>query len=330
MTQGLRDLGNEAVKSKLIKLAGHQDICRAWSVLKKLAGAPSQQGFTLPLVMIMVAISLVAISSVTFLATHFRSIANAEDGERIYYAFDASIEAALADLVRGADLLDASYSPPSVALNDVTPSITIADPGSVATLAPLPQFFDPGVSDPELVKITSSRSYLMHILNVHQGALRVNWAFDITGSLGAEPTGSVTIKLLKGAETKSPGRSIGCPTGDTLVSAEQSFTISGTHNVFSGTIEVTEPGVYSIAFCVNELNQGSLTTMPFQPTGHDDDTWVYGTVYKDYKITSQADGASLTAHVRQMPGPIQPPAGEWSDVNISWITNQVTPYQWAR
>ena len=53
--------------------------------------ALDQSGFTMPFVLVMIPISLVAISSVTLLATHFRSIATAEDGERLYYAMDAGI-----------------------------------------------------------------------------------------------------------------------------------------------------------------------------------------------------------------------------------------------
>jgi len=52
-----------------------------------------QRGFTLPLVMVMTAISLVANSSITLLARHFRSITIAQDGASIYDPLDAAEEA---------------------------------------------------------------------------------------------------------------------------------------------------------------------------------------------------------------------------------------------
>ena len=91
----------------------------------------------MPFVLVMIAISLVAISSVTLLATHFLSIASAEDGERLYYAMDAGIEAAMADLVRGADLLDPAYSLPELDVNNVRTTVTIDSPGESANLEPI-------------------------------------------------------------------------------------------------------------------------------------------------------------------------------------------------
>ncbi|MCH7605906.1 MAG: response regulator transcription factor [Chloroflexi bacterium] len=52
-------------------------------------------------------------------------------------------------------------------------------------------------------------------------------------------------------------------------------------------------------------------------------------VFMDLNMPEQ-NGIEATAYVRQMPGPTQPPAGDWSDANISWITNLVTPFHWGR
>ena len=98
----------------------------------------------------------------------------------------------------------------------------------------------------------------------------------------------------------------------------------------SGAIDISEPGAYSVAFCVENLAGAIITAHPYQPSGILTDTWIYGMVYKDYKITAHAEVATITAFVRQMPGPTQPPVGGWSRANISWITNRVTPYQWVR
>lgn len=295
-----------------------------------------QGGFTLPFVVVMLAISVVAVSSITFLATHFLSITSAEDGERAYYALDAAVEAVMADLVRGANPLEPICSPSTVTINGLTPCVTITTPGSAASLTPLQQYFDPGMRHPELVKISEGERYLVHIFNVHPGGgvFQVNWAFNITPTGGDPPTGTVILKVLQNVGNHPPGGSLGCTEGGLRAPiATREFDSEGLFSVSSGGITIdsnTAPGPFSVAFCVETLTGATLTTEPFKPTGKLVDTWIYAIAYKDYKITAEAEGASITVHVRQMPGPTQPPAGNWSATNISWITNRVTPYQWAR
>ena len=289
-----------------------------------------QAGFTLPFVLVIIAISVVAVSSVTFMAAHFRSIASAEDGERLYYALDAAVELVMADLVRGADALAPSYSPPAAEINGITPAISIVSPGGAANLAPITEYFDPGLRHPHLVNIPEGERYLLHVLNVHPGSFQVNWAFDVA-TVGEEtPEGAVTLKVLRDVASQAPGRADGCPVGNTLAAVDKSFQSAGSFWVSSGEISVVEPGAFSIAFCVEELEDGLLTNRPFKPTGGLNDTWIYASAFKDYKITAQAGTATLTVYVRQMPGPAQPPTGNWTESNISWITNRVTPYQWSR
>jgi len=291
-----------------------------------------QGGFTLPFVLVMVALSLVAISSVMFLATHFRSITSAEDGERVYYALDATVEAVMADLVRGADALDLSYQviKPEVSLYDQTLSaaVDIFPPGAVAGPAPIQQYFDPGLRNPELLNVQAGRSYLVHIFNVHPGVFQVNWAFDVSAT-GGQLAGKVILKVFEFSVLPPPGGANGCPTGFKHALVERNIESAGTFSVNSGAFDVTE-SVISVAFCVETLTDATLTTNPYAPTGLLNDTWIYAIAFKDYKITAEAEGASITVHVRQMPGPTEPPGDAWSDTNISWITNRVTPYQWAR
>ncbi len=111
---------------------------------------------------------------------------------------------------------------------------------------------------------------------------------------------------------------------------EKGITSVGSYTMSSGAIDISEPGAYSVAFCVENLAGAILTTHPHKPSGILTETWIYGMAYKDYKITAHAEVATVTAFVRQMPGPTQPPVGGWSRDNISWITNRVTPYQWVR
>jgi len=289
-----------------------------------------EEGFTLPFVVVMLAISVVAVSSVMFLTTHFLSITSAEDGERAYYALDAAVEAVMADLVRGADALHSSYNPSAVSVNGLTPSVTITTPGSAASLTPLQQYFDPGMGHPELVNIPAGRRYLVHVFNVHPGVFQVNWAFDVSATGGDPPAGKVVLKVLKLSALPAPGGATGCPTGALQALTERDIESEGAFSVSSGGIDIIDPGIYSVAFCVETLTGATLTTRPYKPTGSLNDTWIYAIAFKDYRITAEAEGASITVDVRQMPGPTQPPAGNWSDTNISWISNRVTPYQWAR
>lgn len=306
-----------------------------------------QGGFTLPFVLVMVALSLVAVSSVTFLAAHFRSIASEEDGERIYYAMDAKIESVMADLVRGADLLDPSYIPPVAEVNGLSPGLIVTEPGEAANPPPIQQYFDPGGRNPFLVSIDDDQRYLVHIFNVHPGVLQVNWAFDLVDTEEVDDESSdreggddrdkadgqkveVILEVLVDIGKDRPGRANGCPSGALAALEKRKFDSPGAYSVSSGPIDITEPGIYSVAFCVAKLKNARLITRPFKPSGRLEDTWIYAIAYKDYKITAEVGDASLTAFVRQMPGPTQPPAGDWSDVNISWITNLITPYQWSR
>ena len=318
----------------------------------------NQQGFTLPFVLVMIAISLVAVTSVTFLAAHFRSIISAEDGERIYYALDAAVEGVMADLVLGADALDRSYVPLDVSVNQLTPSVTITAPGAVASPAPTQQYFDPGLRHPSLRTMSEGQSYLIHIFNVHPGVFQVNWAFDLnftevrdTGPSNGEgpkgedgdsegrgkgpkdkdvSVGNVTLKVVRNLGNLKPGRVQGCPDGTVLTSTVLEPESPGVFSLSTGAINIAFTGTISVAFCLGDLEDATLSTRPFKPSGFSSDTWVYGKAFKDYKITAAVEGATVTAFVRQMPGPTQPPSKDWSDENISWINNRVTLYQWQR
>jgi len=318
----------------------------------------NQQGFTLPFVLVMIAISLVAVSSVTFLAAHFRSITSAEDGERIYYALDAAVEAVMADLVLGADALDPSYVPLDVSVNELTPTLTVTSPGEVAGPAPTFQYFDPGLRHPGLRMMSEGQSYLIHIFNVHPGVFQVNWAFELVFAEGRDrgpskgqgpkgkdgdpedrgkgpkdkhgSNGQIVLKVMRNLGNRTPGRVAGCPEGPVLASKVLELDAPGVFSLSTGAINIADRGTVSIVFCADEMNDAALVTRPYQPSGILTDTWVYGVAFKDYRITATVEGAAVTAFVRQMPGPTQPPSGDWSDKNISWIKNRVTPYQWQR
>ena len=248
--------------------------------------ALDQRGFTLPFVLVMIAISLIAISSVTLLATHFRSNSSAEDGERLYYAMGAGIEAAMADLIRGADLLDPAYSPPEINVNGVRTTVTVDSQGASANLDPILQYFDPGLRDSDLLMIASGQRYLLHIMNVHPGTLQVNWAFDIIRNNEELLEGNLILKVLKLDALPSSGGDSGCPSGALHALINKEITCPGAFTMSSGAIDIIEPGIYSVAFCVENLAGATLTTRPFKPSGSLTDTWIYAMAYIYYKITA--------------------------------------------
>ena len=225
---------------------------------------------------------------------------------------------------------DPAYSPPELDVNHVRTTVTIDIPGESAILDPILQYFDPGLRDPDLVTIPSGQRYLLHIMNVHPGTLQVNWAFDIVTENEELLEGNLTLKVLKLDALPDGGGDSGCPSGALHALVNKEITSAGAYTMSSGAIDISEPGTYSVAFCVENLAGAVLTTRPYKPSGSLTDTWIYGMAYKDYKITAHAQVATVTAFVRQMPGPTQPPVGGWSRSNISWITNRVTPYQWVR
>lgn len=299
--------------------------------LEAQGGLEGGSGLTLPLAMILIALGVAAITSVSFLIVHIRTIARTQDEDRAYYAMDAAIESVLADLVRGADALAPSYQPAIAELNGVTPAVDVAAPGGGVKPDPGQQYFDPGVRDPRLRSMGAGDGYLLHLLSLQPSSgafaslIQVNWSFTLSGTA---PQGTTTLKLLRNAEALSPGRTIGCPVGDTLASAAKYIEGQTGAAVRLGPVELALPGVYSVAFCLTGSGVGTLTTNTFKPSGAPGDTWVYALAFKDYLVTARAEGAAITAYVRQVPGPVQPPASPWAPNSISWIQNLVTVHEW--
>ena len=119
------------------------------------------------------------------------------------------------------------------------------------------------------------------------------------------PAVEVTLKVMEHMKDHFPGRGTGCMAGPLLALVKRGFNSPGTFSVSSGPVTVKEPGTYSVGLCVGEIENATLRTRPFKPTGRPVDTGIYGIAFKDYKITAQAEGAAVTAHGRRMPGPTQ-------------------------
>ena len=220
----------------------------------------------------------------------FSSRVTTED-EFAYYAADAGIEAVVGDIRQGTDVLDPSYTIPSVTLNNYTAAISISGP---IRLDPIP--YGPILADPGAASILSpladTTEGLYEIQSVKGNTqIQVNWAFT--------PAGDWELNIYEGVGTL--GTQVASTTGST----------SPARLISSAT--AINGGIYTIRFY---NNSGSATTSAvFSPEGDDDKTWVRATSFNDYVITSTAGPITLTVTVRQGPGPDQ---NTGSDFISSW------------
>ncbi|MCL0097583.1 pilus assembly PilX N-terminal domain-containing protein [Dehalococcoidia bacterium] len=237
------------------------------------------------------------------------------------YAAEAGIKRVVADLVRGADAFSPHYTVPQITVNEHTPTIDIR----AATIAlPSDQLYvDPGVWDPSLSAIPAGTGYLMRLHHVKEGELRINWAYS--------PAGPTKLGISEGLTPQAAGRIYAWPEEHLIATAES----SGDYNYIS--VDITDPGIYTIVFFnpleieedpneeyPNEEEERVLmpntdkVTNPFGPGGSEN-TWICVRAHQDYIITAAAADVSVSAYVRQVPGPSEP---------SGWITNEVLIYSW--
>lgn len=310
-----------------------------------LRGLRSEDGIVLPLAMIAFALGvLFVLPLLTYVATTFKAEASARDRAKSSYAAEAAINRVVADLIRGADGISTTYtatsphragSPydtftfntlytiPSVTINGLTPTVTISNPQATGTPTPSQQYADPGVTNPELASIPAGYGYLVRIYNAKAGVIQVNWAYS--------PQGVSRIGVWEGVPVNpttqqpfTPGRIDRWPTDPPIL--DTGTSPGNATYVRTGEITVT-PGVYTIVFD-NTRGGTSKTTSAFAPSGGTSDTWIYINGYRDYIISATANGLTIKAYVRQIPGYVQPPTGDFSSTNVSWITNSIYTRTW--
>ena len=74
-------------------------------------------------------------------------------------------------------------------------------------------------------------------------------------------------------------------------------------------------GSYTFEFFNNSGTE--LVSAPSGTTGSDGETWVFLQAYKDYLVTATAGETSVSAYIRQVPGPTEPTTGQ-SVFTESW------------
>lgn len=281
-----------------------------------------ERGQTLGLAVILMMVASMVVSSVlvftsTMLLGQFRTEKNVE----ALLAADAGLEAVMSDLVRGADAVTTTYPVPVVSANGYTPTITVGTPLTTSGPAPTFQYIDPGYQDPDFATVATSSGYLVHLYNLpastatFTNVLQVNWAYN--------PAAATRIGIWKDVITyKLAGLITTYPTEHPILDTGRSRgneTFNQTNLVVLDTI----PGIYSIIFW-NPSGSSARTTSPFKPSGSVADSWIYTSSFRDYTITSTVEGTSVQAYVRQTPGPMSPPIGDWSRTNTSLVTQTVT------
>lgn len=292
------------------------------SLLRGLPKGQGGQALALALIVVVVA-SLIIVPVVMLAGTSFLSNRSAQYEAYTVAAAQAGVEATAADLVRGADALAVSYSPPSVTVNDITPSVTVSNPVTAALPTPVPvyQYLDPGIRNPDLKTVNPKEGYVLLLRNVITGTLEINWGYS--------PAASTQIGVWArdiSSEGFPPGLTTSFPTGVQPILDTGKTSASDVYNR-SHVIPVNA-GVYSIVF-YNQSASNIITSPDFVPgVGLIDKTWVRGAVYKDYLITSRAGNSEIVAYLRQTPGITEPPGGNWGTSNVGWITNTVTVESW--
>lgn len=281
-----------------------------------------EQGQALTLAVILLAVAaLVASPVLIFISTMLLGQLRTEDNIRALLAADAGLEAVMADLVRGADAVTTTYSVPVVSLNEFTPTISIGAAAGQAAPTPTYQYHDPGLQDPDFAAVDTRTGYLIHLYNVQPSTatftnvLNINWAYS--------PAGATRIGVwLDAIAYKTPGKQTSYPTEQPILDTGRSRGVDSNNETGQITLGTT-PGVYTIVF-FNVSGSDVRTTRPFRPSGGVQDTWIYTSAFKDYVITSTVGGTSVEAYVRQTPGFMRPPAGDWTRTNTSFVTQTLT------
>lgn len=280
-----------------------------------------ERGQTLPLALIFVALAGLLL---TFLIPHFSTVARSEatlaKREKAYWAAEAGLNMIVADLVHGADALSPDYSPPELSLNGFTARVKITRPKGEAPPSK-EHYLDPGVSHPAFKLLRAGNGYLLRIKTLKPGMLEINWAY--------RPSGESRIGVWSGPLPLSPGKLTSWPERKPAFEHQARGEVN-----HLGPFTIDSGGTYDIVFFnplwmegkgVPQKNTDKLTS----PSGRGgySATWVLAKAYQDYQVTSSAGGATITAYLRQIPGPCEPPT-RWEPRRSSWQKNRVLLLSW--
>jgi len=240
----------------------------------------SEKGQSLPLVLVAFAVGALLVGVfLSYSSTMLLASRDTEVNLKAYYAADAGVESVLNDLVNGSEPADGSTR--SLSLNGFTAFVTVTLPtGSMP--AGEYRYIDPKVPSP-MTKDSLPYSFAINVKA--PSSFQVNWAVTPQG-LGKKLW--LHLYYPNGDRVDAQGETTG------LVRLRRDLTIAG---------------LYRVEFDPSGLTGGSsVTTQPYDAQGGTDKTWVWAMAYnyKDYLITSTAQGITVKCYARQVPGPTEP------------------------
>ena len=306
------------------------------SAVRKLT--VSDRGLVLPMVLMVMVVGSITVGGFLVLtSTISRVQQKSTDASRRWFAADAAVDAVIGDLARGADALAVDYPVPNIQVNGISMEITISAPSGVIPTPEFPvsgvppeRYNDPGLADPDNYTVKAGAGYLMHLYNVKEGTLQVNWA--------VEQPAITRIGVWQGRPI-DPQTELPYPPGKINVFPVPPPLVETVSNGAGATNNLTDPlliggvglpeGIYTIMFD-NTTGDSDVVALPFSTGGGLSSSWIFAAAYKDYFVTAaDAEGVILNVYLRQMPGPVDPPVGPWTPSNVSFMGNKVLIECWC-
>ncbi len=238
---------------------------------------PPEAGFILPTVLIIVAVgAIVIIGLLGYTTTVLRAVGKDADALIELYAAEAGVAEVKERLLTG-EIIPILWAPESFEVNGLTVEVSVNYPEVAAPKTP--RYIDPGVG-----AVSANQPYRLVLRDVaFNSEMSVNWAFQAEESSIAS-----TIAIHRGDE----------PDGE-VTRIDESIRES------PNSLEVADltSGTYTVEFSVST---STLVTEPFDETESLNSTWIYGSIYTDYVVTSKAGDTTVTAYLRQVHDPTDP------------------------
>ena len=226
--------------------------------------------------------AIIVVPAMTYVNASFRSVGNAAERTDERYAAEAAIEAVVADLRQGVDVLDGGYVPPVVVVNDITPVVTAFAP---ATAFPrIFVFADPNTTT-DLAPLAPATSFLYVVHGVIADTkIEFNWNYTPAAPSGGPDT---RIEIFNGVST------------DTIDRLKNNTDNNSPHTLTMGS-GINDGGSFTFRFTNESVTP--LTSSAFGEEGELGLTWMSMKAGVDVIVTAEAGDTVLQAYLQQGPG----------------------------
>lgn len=256
-----------------------------WSTVKRLWR--SERGQLLPLTVILSTFGIVVSTAmVVYIQGNLQATLKSQGRETSYYTATSGIEAALADVSRGLDLLGPTYTPPAITINGDDPIIAVSGPVSAGRPTLRYRYLDGGAAT-GLAPLGPGSSWVVQVNGVEPFSnLLANLAF----TSASNP--NVTVQIEDDQ-------------ANLIMENSLAQVLDTTLNLYQVRV-VTRLGVadtYFIRFVNNGANP--IVSSFHSSVGGSDATWILAKATgNEYLISSTtSDDFELRVFVRQIPGP---------------------------